>query len=161
MEAVVFCGIQCSGKSTFYRDRFLDTHVRINLDMLRTRARESILLHACIKAKQPFVVDNTNATIEARRRYIAPARITGFRVVAFYFHADVGEAIARNRLRPPKEQILPGAIVGTYRRLQPPSKQEGYALMHVVSIDGSGGFSVTEIDDLAPGALSGSSVPAS
>jgi predicted kinase len=149
VEAVVFCGIQRSGKSTFYRERFADTHVRINLDMLRTRARESILLHACIKAKQPFVVDNTNATIQARRRYLTPARIAGFSTIAYYFHADLGDAIARNRLRPQQEQIRPGAIVGTYRRLQPPNKQEGYALIHVVRINGRAGFSVVEIDDLA------------
>jgi len=37
MEAVIFVGLQAAGKSTFYRERFFDTHVRINLDMLRTR----------------------------------------------------------------------------------------------------------------------------
>jgi predicted kinase len=29
MEAVLFIGIQASGKTTFYRERFFDTHVRI------------------------------------------------------------------------------------------------------------------------------------
>ena len=72
MEAVIFCGVQGSGKSTFYTDRLADSHVRINLDMLRTRRREQILLRACIEAKQPFVVDNTNPTIESRRRYNRP-----------------------------------------------------------------------------------------
>ncbi len=37
MEAVVFCGIQGSGKTSFYRERLLATHVRISLDLLRTR----------------------------------------------------------------------------------------------------------------------------
>lgn len=41
MEAVILCGIQASGKSAFYSERFFHTHVRINLDMLRTRRRES------------------------------------------------------------------------------------------------------------------------
>jgi hypothetical protein len=44
MEAVVFSGVQGVGKSTFYRERFFATHVRINLDMLRTRNREDVLL---------------------------------------------------------------------------------------------------------------------
>jgi predicted kinase len=35
MEAVIFVGIQGSGKSTFYNERFVDTHIRINLDMLK------------------------------------------------------------------------------------------------------------------------------
>ncbi len=44
MEEVIFCGIQASGKTTFYRERFFDTHVRISLDLLRTRRREQLLL---------------------------------------------------------------------------------------------------------------------
>ena len=39
MQAVIFIGIQGSGKTTFYRDRFFNTHFRINLDMLKTRHR--------------------------------------------------------------------------------------------------------------------------
>ena len=58
MEAVILIGIQGSGKSTFCRDRFFNTHVRINLDMLKTRHREKLFLDACLAAKQPFVVDN-------------------------------------------------------------------------------------------------------
>jgi predicted kinase len=81
VEAVVFVGIQASGKSSFYRARFFDTHLRINLDMLKTRHREQLLLHACIEAKQPFVVDNTNPTVEERARYIELASSGGFRVV--------------------------------------------------------------------------------
>ncbi len=46
MELLLFIGGQASGKSTFYHQRFRDTHLRINLDMLRTRHREAILLKA-------------------------------------------------------------------------------------------------------------------
>jgi hypothetical protein len=31
MEAVLFIGIQAAGKSTFYRQRFADTHIRLQL----------------------------------------------------------------------------------------------------------------------------------
>ena len=34
--------------------------------MLKTRHRESILIAACIEAKQPFVIDNTNPTPKER-----------------------------------------------------------------------------------------------
>ena len=37
MEAVILCGVQGSGKTTLYRDRFLETHARISMDLLRTR----------------------------------------------------------------------------------------------------------------------------
>lgn len=39
MEAVIFIGIQGAGQSSFYKERFFQTHVRSNLDMLRTRRR--------------------------------------------------------------------------------------------------------------------------
>ena len=70
MEAVIFVGVQGSGKTTLYLERFFTTHVRLSLDMLRTRNRERLLLDACIEAKQPFVIDNTNPTVEERARYI-------------------------------------------------------------------------------------------
>ena len=53
MELVLFMGIQATGKSTFFRERFFDTHLRMNLDMLKTRHRESLLFAACLEAKQP------------------------------------------------------------------------------------------------------------
>lgn len=70
MEAIIFVGIQATGKSTFYRENFFKTHIRINLDMLKTRHRENIILEACIKAKQPFVIDNTNPSMNDRKKYI-------------------------------------------------------------------------------------------
>ena len=56
MEAVVFIGLQGAGKSPFYRERFFATHVRINLDMVKTRPRERRFLQVCIESRQPFVV---------------------------------------------------------------------------------------------------------
>ena len=54
MQMVIFIGAQASGKSSFYRQRFSDSHIRINLDMLRTRCRESILIKACFESSQSF-----------------------------------------------------------------------------------------------------------
>ncbi len=91
MEAIIFTGIQGSGKSTFCRERFFHTHVRLSMDMLRTRHREAILLRACLDGKQPFVVDNTNPTAAERARYVTPARAAGFRVVGYYFASKVAD----------------------------------------------------------------------
>src|SRR5205814_1860479 len=104
-EAVIFVGVQASGKSSFYRERFFRTHVRLSLDMLRTRNRERILLASCIEAQQRFVVDNTNPKASDRARYVAPARSAGFCVVGYYFQSVVGEAIRRNEERPEDERV--------------------------------------------------------
>lgn len=62
MEAVVFVGIQTTGKSTFYHHQFGRTHMHINLDMLKTRHREQQFLSNCLETRQRFVVDNINPT---------------------------------------------------------------------------------------------------
>ena len=144
MESIAFVGIQATGKSSFYKERFFRTHVRINLDMLRTRHRERILLHACIETGQPFVVDNTNPTVAARARYIQAARDAGFRVVGYYFQSAVGDAIRRNQDRPEAERVPVKGLVGTYKALQTPSVAEGFDQLFCVAIGDDSGFVVRE-----------------
>ena len=119
MEAVVLCGVQGSGKTTLYRHRFLDTHVHLSLDVVRTRGREAELLRTCVQDRRPFVVDNTNPTPADRRRYIEPAREAGFRVIGYLVEANAGEALAR-------AEIPPARAAATARSLQRPTLEEGF-----------------------------------
>jgi predicted kinase len=144
MEAVIFVGVQGSGKSTFYRERFFETHVRISLDMLRTRHREQLLLAACLAGKQAFVIDNTNPLPADRGRYISPAREAGFRVVAYFFETNLRDAIRRNSQRVGKQKIPVPAIAGTLRKLQPPALEEGFDVIYTVTISNEGSFVVSE-----------------
>ena len=89
MTTVILIGIPASGKSTFCKERFFNTHVRISLDMLKTRHREKLLFQACIAAKQSFVIDNTNASTVERKRFIQPAREAGFKVIGYYFSSRI------------------------------------------------------------------------
>ena len=134
MEVILFIGIQATGKSTFYRARFFDTHIRINLDMLKTRHREKLLLHACLEAKQPFVVDNTNPTPADRLRYISVAQAAGFRIIGYYFQSKLSEAIQRNSLRTVDKQIPEKGIRGTYARLELPTLAEGFDELYYVAL---------------------------
>jgi predicted kinase len=144
MEAVIFIGIQATGKSSFYRARFFNTHIRLNLDMLKTRPREAILLRACIEGKQSFVVDNTNPTVENRARYIVPAKAASFRVVGYYFQSQMDDALRRNVSRAPAEQIPEIGIRGTAKRLQLPTLAEGFDVLYYVRIADDGNFLVEE-----------------
>lgn len=74
MQLILFIGIQSAGKSTFYQQYFYHTHLRINLDMLKTRHREKIIFEACLASKTKCVIDNTNVSIEDRARYIQRAQ---------------------------------------------------------------------------------------
>ena len=140
---MIFCGIQAAGKTTFYKERFFATHVRLSLDLLRTRRRERILLEACLAAKQPFVVDNTNVTRSERAAYIGPARAAGFRVVGYFFATDPKAAFARNRLRPGKAAVPAAGVFGTQKRLQVPSMDEGFDALYRVELAEPGGFEVS------------------
>ena len=124
MEAVIFCGVQASGKTTLYHDRFLETHARIAMDLLRTRAREAAFLRTCLDTRMPFVVDNTNPTVAERARYVAPARAAGFKVVGYLVDVPFAVAQARNAAR---ERVVPLVGLGDVaRRLVMPTPEEGF-----------------------------------
>jgi len=135
MEAVIFIGIQASGKSTFYQQHFFKTHLRINLDMLKTRHREDLLLRACIEARQSFVVDNTNVLKSERARYIALAKPYGFEVIGYYFKSRLAQALQRNSQRTGPENIPAIGVVSKARRLEIPTYAEGFDRLVYVAID--------------------------
>jgi predicted kinase len=146
VEAVIFIGIQGAGKSTFFKRRFADTHIRLNLDMLRTRFRENLLFEACLEAKQNFVVDNTNLTRTHREKYIVRAKIYGFKVVGYYFQTNLKKAIERNDRREGKAKIPEKAIFAAFNKLQIPRFDEGFDELFYVSITEPDGFSVRSAD---------------
>ncbi|MCI0524036.1 MAG: ATP-binding protein [Acidobacteria bacterium] len=147
MEAIIFIGIQATGKSTFFRQQFFATHIRINLDMLKTRNRERILLTACLDARQPFVIDNTNLTREARADYLSQAKAPGFSVTGYYFKSALQDALARNRQRGGKALIPEKGIIGAYRKLELPSYDEGFGQLFYVEIGDDCVFIVKEWSD--------------
>jgi predicted kinase len=144
VEAIVFIGLQASGKSSFYRERFFSTHMRINLDMLNSRYREQRLLQLCIETQLPFVVDNTNPTRQDRQLYIVAAKEARFRVIGYYFQSRVEDCKRRNEQRPAECQIpLPG-LLGTYAKLQLPALEEGFDELHYVKLFQGDRFSVED-----------------
>ncbi len=135
MELIIFIGLQASGKSSFYKEKFIDSHIRINLDMLKTRHREKILFSACLEAKQPLVIDNTNPTIVDRDRYINLAKAKQFKVIGYYFKSSLEECKQRNSKRNKKQRIPLVGILDTYKKLEIPSYQEGFDRLYYVTIN--------------------------
>ena len=146
MEAVIFCGIQASGKSTFFTERFFATHVRISLDLLRTRHREKLFFTLCLESGQRFVVDNTNPTRAERQAYINAARQKKFQVAGYYFSSRIEDALARNMLRQGKARIPEVAIMATVKKLERPSYAEGFDRLFHVGIR-ENAFIVSEWND--------------
>lgn len=141
MQAVIFTGIQAAGKSSFYQRHFADTHIRINLDMLRTRNRETILTLACIAAKQGFVSDNTNLTRACRAKIIELARAAHFEVIGYFFDTSLEDALRRNAQRP--NPIPEAGMRGALSKLEPPCFEEGFDRLYCVRL--SDDFIVTEL----------------
>ncbi len=135
MELIIFIGLQASGKSSFYRARFSHSHLRLNLDMLRTRHREKLLFEACLSSKTSCVIDNTNPHPEDRARYIRPALEAGFRVRGFYFRSSLMECIKRNATRPERERVPERGLRGTSAQLKLPRLEEGFHQLSYVWIE--------------------------
>ena len=150
MEAVVLCGVQGSGKTTLYRDRFLETHVRISMDLLRTRHREAALLRLCLDTGQRFVVDNTNPTAADRRRYVQPARAASFRTVAYLVEVDPELALARNADRAQRRRVSVAGVVGTGRRLLRPTPEEGFDELWHATASAKGGWRIEPLVTTPP-----------
>jgi len=134
---VVMIGLQGSGKSTSYEKYLAAEYVRVNLDTLKTRHRESILLEECLVQGKNFAVDNTNPTRADRARYIPPAREKGYRIIGYFMAAGVRECIGRNSLRTGKARVPDIAIAATAKKLEIPSFDEGFDELYAVKNDGT------------------------
>jgi predicted kinase len=133
MEMVVFMGVQASGKSTFFKDKFYNTHVRISLDVVNTRNREDRLIETCLDIHQPLVIDNTNTYFQSREKYLKLANERKIKVVGYVFYPDLENSLRRNSYREGSECIPNTAIISTYRKMEMPSFSEGFDEIFLVT----------------------------
>ena len=138
MEAIIFIGIQASGKSTFYKEYFFNTHIRISRDLLKTKNREKLLFEYCKKTQMPFVIDNTNVSKEIRKKYINISKDMNIPIIGYYFGTNLERSIEWNNKRTEKENIPKVGILGTYNQLEIPSINEGFTKLFYVDIIDTG-----------------------
>ncbi len=143
MEVIIFCGIQASGKTTFFKENFFKTHVHISLDLLKTRHREDKFLEVCFQTQQRFVVDNTNPTKVERKKYISKAKAHKYKVTGYYFQSKLTESLERNSKRKGKENISEIGVKATFNKLEVPDLAEGFDELYYVEI-GNDGFTIKE-----------------
>ena len=141
----IMIGIQGSCKSSFCREH-LSAYERISLDDLHTRTKENLAVTSAFERGLDLVIDNTNPTIEDRRKYLEPAKARGYRTVGFFMQSRLAECIERNSGRTGKANIPNTAIAATSNKLQMPSREEGFDELYFVSIS-DGGFKIEEWRD--------------
>ncbi len=133
---VIMIGLQGSGKSTFYKTKLSTDFVRVNLDTLKTRHREKLLIDECIAGQKSYAIDNTNPTRLDRQRYIIPAKESGYRVVGYFMESKIKDCIKRNALREGKARVPEKAIAATSNKLEIPSYDEEFDELYFVKNDG-------------------------
>ena len=143
--AIIFIGIQASGKTTFYQKNF-KMFVHINLDKLHTRNKENIFLNECVENGTSFVVDNTNPTKADRAKYILAAKEHGYTVKGYYFRSSISESVERNSYREGKARVPDRAIAATHNKLELPEYDEGFDELYYVYME-NGAFHVQEWDE--------------
>lgn len=145
MEIIIFCGIQASGKSTFYKAHFFNSHVRISLDLLNTRNKEDRFLKTCFEVQQKIVVDNTNPSRLERSKYIDLGKQHKYKVIGYFFSSSLEESIDRNDLRLGKEKINVRGIIATAKKLEVPSFEEGFDELYFVHLEAEKGFIIQHL----------------
>ena len=102
MQLLLFCGVQASGKSSYYKAHFADTHIRLNLDMLRTRHREALLFQSIAYYFETPLADALarNATRSGKARIPERGIIATYKQLEPPTLAEGFAAIYRVRLDP-------------------------------------------------------------
>ncbi|MCJ8153279.1 hypothetical protein MKJ01_05825 [Chryseobacterium sp. SSA4.19] len=132
MEMIIFIGIPASGKSSFYKELFFNSHIRISMDLLNTRNKEGKLLHYCFETQSKMVIDNTNITIESRRKYIDLSQRNQYKIIGYYFENNLQDCLERNKSR--KDSINEIGIKAKYKELEKPLFTEGFDTIFNVKI---------------------------
>ncbi len=134
-EAIIFIGLQGSGKTTYFTRHFAATHAHVSRDIQATAEREAAFVRECLRSGRSFVVDNTNATRAVRAPYIREAKAAGFTVLSYFFDTPVRMAIGRNNHRKDKKPIPVPAILRTAKRMDRPSLEEGFDEIRIVDAE--------------------------
>ena len=142
VELVRFCGLQTSGKTSFYRERLAGTHVHISKDAWpnarKKEKRQCRLVDDYLGAGRSVVVDNTNPTPAERGPLVTIARARGANVTVYSFVTTVSEALRRNAERVGRARIDDVGILSVAKRYVPPSEIEGFDEIFEVRLSETG-----------------------
>ena len=136
MECAVFVGLPAAGKTTFYRERLSTTHEHVSKDTMRNvrrpgKRQEEMIANALARGRS-VVVDNTNASVEARAPILEVARAHNAHLTAYYFPSEAADALRRNRNRRRSSRVPDVAIFVAQKQLTAPSFSEGFDRIFIV-----------------------------
>ncbi|GLV59407.1 hypothetical protein KDH_62340 [Dictyobacter sp. S3.2.2.5] len=129
MDVCIFIGLQASGKSTFFRERFAATHDYVSKDLLRNNRRpgrrQLQLVEEALQAGHSVVIDNTNPAAEDRADLIALGHRYHARVIGYFFPPDVKRSLRWNDQRTGKAHVPRIGIFSVLKKMTPPLYKGG------------------------------------
>jgi predicted kinase len=149
VEVVILVGLPGAGKTTFFKQRFAESHLHVSKDNLRSSprpaARQRQLIADALAAGRSLLVDNVNAAAGDRAEIIAAARGAGARVIGYFFDCTTRECVARNARREGRGRIPNVGIFAAAKRLEPPGRAEGFDELYLVRPTAEMRFEVTDM----------------
>jgi predicted kinase len=141
VELVILVGLPAAGKTTFCQQHLAATHDHVSKDLFRTnrrpQRRQEILVAEALASGRSVVVDNTNPSAAVRAPLIDIGRRHGAIITGVYFPTTAADALRRNRTREGPQRVPDVAIFTARKRLEPPTRAEGFDRLFVARLDES------------------------
>lgn len=144
MELILLIGIPGSGKSDFYVNRFLSSHIHFIPSMFKMHEKYFSFFEVCLNSHVPLILDSSVLTFEERARFIKPAKNSGYKVIGYYFKSSIKDALKRNERKPLAAQAQIAEIVEKHHYLQIPGLNEGFNELYYVRINSQNKFMISE-----------------
>jgi predicted kinase len=123
-------GLQGAGKSSWVRAHLAGTHAVVSKDhwphARRREARQRRLVAELLAEGRSVVVDNTNPAVADRAALVQAARAAGVPVRCVWLDTPLEVCLERNAARTGRAQVPLVGVLGTRRRFEPPSPEEGF-----------------------------------
>jgi len=146
LSLAVLVGLPGSGKTSFFQERLAATHVHVSKDRMgsaRDKGRRQLEeVAAALGSGRSVAVDNINGRAADRAPLVELGRAAGAQVVAYRLETPVKAALARNRARAGKARVPDVAIFTAAKRLEPPTRAEGFDAVYAVRAE-DGSFAVS------------------
>src|SRR5215469_16302970 len=128
MELIILIGLQASGKSTFFQNRFSDAYEPISKDLPKNsknkNQKQVERIERAFQEQHSVIIDNTNVTVHDRQALIDNGRRYNTTITGYHFEPDVTGSRTRNQKREGKAQVPEKVIFITVHKLEPPSYTE-------------------------------------
>src|SRR5438128_12251669 len=138
LECVILIGLPGAGKSSLYRQKFASTHLHVSKDLwpnaTKREDRQRNMIDEALASGKSVAVDKTNPTVVERAALIRLARAHGARVIGYFFDVNTRTAVARNAERTGPGKVPNVAIFTAAKRLQHPTRAEGFDQLFRVAI---------------------------